>query len=109
MKPFNFEIIDHQRSLDALLRECSIQISVYSTTFFDALGFDVTNFSIQQFGMYSDYAAQMVEEGVAFPLLVSEDPIEKALNLQVKTPPLVRNDVYSQFDMNALRMAIIPS
>jgi hypothetical protein len=51
----------------------------------------------------------MVEEGVAFPLLVSEDPIEKALNLQVKTPPLVRNDVYSQFDMNAMRMAILPS
>ena len=109
LKPFNFEIIDHQRSLDALLRECSIQISVYSTTFFDALGFDVTNFSIQQFGMYRDYAAQMVEEGVAFPLLVSEDPIEKALNLQVKTPPLHRQDVYGQFDMNAMRMAILPS
>lgn len=109
LKPFNFEIIEHQRSLDSLLRECSIQISVYSTTFFDALGFDVTNFSIQQFGMYRDYAAQMVEEGVAFPLLVSEDPIEKALNLQVKTPPLHRKDVYSQFDMNAMRMAILPS
>jgi hypothetical protein len=109
LKQLNFEIVDHQRSLDSLLRECRIQISIYSTTFFDALGFDVTNFSIQQFGMYCDYAAQMVEEGVALPLLTIEDPIEKAEALVEKTLPLKRDDVYAQFNAKAILSAILPT
>jgi CDP-glycerol glycerophosphotransferase (TagB/SpsB family) len=44
-----FEIIDREKSLTALLKESSIQISIYSTTFFDALGFSIENYSLQDY------------------------------------------------------------
>ncbi len=101
-----FEIIDQEKSLDLLLREASIQISIYSTTFFDALGYDITNFSLQQYGIYRDYAAHMIEEGVAHPLLIDEDPIEKHLRVKDHIALRSRQEVYGSFNADALRSAL---
>jgi hypothetical protein len=101
-----FEIIDQERSLDSLLQEARIQVSIYSTTFFDALGYDITNFSIQRYGVYQDYAAKMVEEGVAHPLRLDENPIEKHDQLKGMSGLRNRQEVYGPLDADALRNAI---
>jgi hypothetical protein len=102
-----FEIIDREKSLTALLKESSIQISIYSTTFFDALGFSIENYSLQDYSVYSDYAAEMVSEGVAEPLSVDEDPIEKHLLSKGRKVLRPRSEVYGQFDEFAMRNAIL--
>jgi hypothetical protein len=92
-----------------LLRDSRIQISIYSTTFFDALGFSIENYSLQEYSVYSDYAAEMVSEGVAEPLLVDEDPIEKHLLSKGRKTLRPRSEVYGQFDETAFRNAILGS
>jgi hypothetical protein len=102
-----FEIVDRERSINSLLRESRIQISIYSTTFFDALGCEISNFSLQDYSVYSDYAAQMVAEGVAQPLLVSEDPIEKFLQSKGQHHQRPRSDVYGSFEEHIMKRAIL--
>jgi len=102
-----FEIIDREKSLTELLRDSRIQISIYSTTFFDALGFSIENYSLQDYSIYSDYAAQMVAEGIAQPLRTDEDPIEKHLHSNVRLTLLPRSEVYSQFDEVTMRHTIL--
>ena len=84
-----------------------IQISIYSTTFFDALGCGTTNYSIQNYGPYKDYAAEMIAEGVAAALSFDEDPIEKFIQAKDSIPQRSREEVYSSFDAVALRNAIL--
>ncbi|MFM7729909.1 MAG: hypothetical protein ACKO6L_02610 [Flavobacteriales bacterium] len=80
LKELGLEIADVEVPLDSLLTRCKLQISIYSTTFFDALGMDVINFSLQDFGNMSDYARDVVEEKVAIGISAQEDPIAKFLN-----------------------------
>ncbi|MEZ4798519.1 MAG: hypothetical protein R2809_01830 [Flavobacteriales bacterium] len=77
LKHPQLEIAPLASDLSDLLSRCKIQISVYSTTFYDAAGFDVMNFSWQGDGFGSDYARFMVAEGIAEALTSDEDPIEK--------------------------------
>jgi hypothetical protein len=102
-----FEIIDKEKTLTELLLESRIQISIYSTTFFDALGYNVDNFSLQNYSIHSDYAASMIAEGVAHPLFCDEDPIEKHLASTGGRQLLSRDKVYAPFDMEATRHAIL--
>lgn len=102
-----FEIVDRERSINSLLRESRIQISIYSTTFFDALGYEIENFSLQDYSMYSDYAAQMVAEGVAQPLQIHEDPIETFLQSKGQRALRPRSDVYGTFDGLGMKRAIL--
>jgi hypothetical protein len=89
------------------LAKAKIQISIYSTTFYDALGFDVCNFSLQEYGSMSDYAADMISESVALPLLIHENPVEKFLSLNnIENPLATREEVYSLFDKQILLEAI---
>jgi hypothetical protein len=106
LEKIGFEIIDQEKPLDLLLRETSIQISIYSTTFFDALGYDITNFSLQQYGIYKDYAAHMIEERVAYALLIDEDPVAKHLQVKGQSALRSRHEVYGSLDEDALRRAI---
>jgi len=89
-----------------LLRSARIHISIYSTTFYDALGYDVVNFSLQNFGKASDYARAIVEEGAALPLEIHEDAIEKLLSGMLPELQLKRLSVYAPFDAQAIRKAI---
>jgi hypothetical protein len=107
LKEHGFEVVGQERSLTVLLRESRIHISIYSTTFFDALGYDVTNFSLQHYGTAKDYAAQMVAEGVAHPLSIHDDPIEMVESGTITPLRLSRSDVYSLFDENAIRKVLL--
>lgn len=100
--PYGVDIIDKQIPLDVLLSRAKIQITIYSTTIYDALGFDVINFSLQDFGVMSDYANDMIEEGAAIPLHSNEDPIEKYFKIK-ETPTnqfqiLQREEVYAPYN-----------
>ena len=101
-----FVIMDAERPLSELLRESRIQISIYSTTFYDALGYDISNYSLQAYSIYKDYAAQMVTEGVAQPLHIDEDPIQKHLQSTGSESLRSREEVYAPFDAKAIRAAI---
>jgi hypothetical protein len=107
LKELGVEIRDVETPLDTLLAKAKIQISIYSTTFYDALGFDVCNFSLQDYGSMSDYAADMISESVALPLFIHENPIEKFLSMKQSMISLApREEVYSLFDKKAVAMAI---
>ena len=107
LKELGVEIRDIETPLDTLLAKAKIQISIYSTTFYDALGFDVCNFSLQDYGSMSDYAADMISESVALPLFIHENPIEKFLSMKQSMISLApREEVYSLFDKKAVAMAI---
>jgi hypothetical protein len=103
LKSQGFTIIDTERILDDLLLECRIQISIYSTTFYDSLGFDVVNFSLQNYGIHRDYAADMIKERVALALAIDEDPIERYYQQKEQPSSLLeREEVYGTFDRKAI-------
>jgi hypothetical protein len=94
-------IAPHNARLDDLLRRAKIQISIYSTTLYDALGYGVVNFSLQQHGYAQDYAADIVKHRVAFPLLFNDDPVD--LYSTVRLQELrQREEVYAPFNPQAL-------
>lgn len=99
LKSYGIEIVDIETPLDVVLSRSKIQISIYSTTFYDAFGFDVINFSLQDFGTMSDYASDMISEGVAAPINADEDPIAKFLQMKsTEYRQLPREDVYAPFN-----------
>jgi hypothetical protein len=107
LKDLGVEIRDIETPLDSLMARAKIQISIYSTTFYDALGFDVCNFSLQNYGSMSDYAADMITESVALPLYIHENPIEKFISQNnIMNPSTTREEVYSLFDKTTLAKAI---
>jgi hypothetical protein len=101
------EIRDIETPLDTLLSKAKIQISIYSTTFYDALGFNVCNYSLQNYGSMSDYAADMIAEAVALPLDIQENPVTKYLNeTQESQAYASRSEVYSPFNSSIVASAI---
>ncbi len=109
LEEFGFEIIDQEQSLCSLLQKASIHISIYSTTFYDALGHDIVNFSLQNYGTARDYAKEIVNEGAAHPIEFHDDPIEKAITGKLHALALKRADVYGEFNELAMRSAILNS
>ena len=79
-----------------LIAACRIQISIYSTTLYDALGLDVVNFALQNYGSLAEYAQTMVDEGVALPLAFDDDPVERSA-IQGAQQVLQEMDVYAPF------------
>lgn len=91
-----FEIAAPNARLDELLEECKIQISIYSTTLYDAIGYDVINLSLQDFGYAKQYAADMVTHRVAFPLFQHEHPLEVYSRYQSRLSELrSREEIYA--------------
>lgn len=91
-------ICPREMSLAECMRVSKIQVSVYSTTFFDALGFDVVNFAVNATG-FERYVSEMVEDGVALPMSLADDPIaryEDAKRKGLRLPE--RSDVYAPFN-----------
>ena len=95
----------NESDLSTLLREAKIQVSVYSTTLYDALGFDVLNLSIQNYTAYEDYAAEMIDMKIAFPLDFDADPIALLDDFSISdlTP---RERVYSTFDPQVFKKGL---
>ncbi|MDP4826736.1 MAG: hypothetical protein NWR73_03555 [Flavobacteriales bacterium] len=100
------KIFGNESSLHHILSVCKIQISIYSTTFYDALGYDVLNLSLQSYSQSADYAADMVSEGIALALKVDEDPIEKYTQVGIQSM-LHREDVYAPFDPAKFKKTIL--
>jgi len=66
---------DNTEDLMTLLKKSRIQISYYSTTLYDAMGLDVFNLSIQEHSPYADYCKEVLDDGIAFPFHIGEDPV----------------------------------
>lgn len=108
LKQYGIEIVDVEIPLDRLLKQCKIQISIYSTTFYDALGYNVVNYSLQDYGNMSDYASDMISEGVAAPIMADQDPIAKFLDQERGGMTfLPREDVYAPFDATVFHRAVM--
>ena len=91
------EVSPISSSLNEELMRAKIQVSIYSTTFFDALGMNVKNYSLNKMGYSIDYATEMVELGLAESLLETEDVIQKFENNSEVSEHLTREDVFSSF------------
>lgn len=97
----NCEVYGRHSNLMELLSKSKIQVSIYSTTFYDAIGLDVQNYALQHFSTGSDYAAAVVEQGVALPLRIDEDPIalfEANNNVSIQD----RSAFYAEFNADIL-------
>ena len=97
------EVLPVFASLNEELRRAKIQVSIYSTTFFDALGLEVRNYSLNEIGFSSDYASEMIELRVAEPLKNTEDVISKFENEQSKPDYLTREEVFSIFQPRMMK------
>jgi hypothetical protein len=98
----NVEVLSISSSLNEELKRAKIQVSIYSTTFYDAVGMGVKNYSLNEIGYSADYASEMVESGVAEPLGNVEDVISKFENDAYITFDLTRNDLFAHFEPRML-------
>jgi len=80
-----------------LFKLAAIHISVYSTTLYDALGYDLVNFSLINEG-FKDYSLDIVKDKIAYALEQQEDPIEKSKEFLHIPSPIQPSFVYSQFE-----------
>ncbi len=91
------KIFGKESNLMELLAACKIQVSIYSTTLYDALGLNVINLSVQNYGRSADYAQAMVHERVAVGISTDDDPVEVAE--RAKDSDLLNEAaVYAPFD-----------
>ena len=88
-------VVGNEQSIHEWIQRARIQVSFYSTTFYDALGKNVVNFSLQN-DQYEDYAREMVMDGIALPLAMDGDPFAIWETLDDKKGQLLpRERVYS--------------
>jgi hypothetical protein len=96
------EVHESPEVLYSLFRRAKIQISIYSTTFFDAVGYGLVNFSIQDFGPFGNYAREMAESGVAQGIKFEEDPVEVMKKLIPGRAGISREKLYADFKVPEL-------
>lgn len=106
LKHPQLKIFWNEADLLDLLSRCKVQVSVYSTTLYDALGMDVVNLSLQNFTDYSDYAEEMVETGVAIGIQPEDDPVEVFEQSQSQ-PYLERSYVYAPKNLEVINKIIL--
>ena len=99
----NVKLLGNETDLNALLLECKIQISIYSTTFYDAAGWGIMNFSLQNYSPSSDYAFDMVQEGIALALDVKDNPVKRYFEELSGHQFLERQYIYAKFDAAAAK------
>lgn len=97
------DVLPASASLNKALSKAKIQVSIYSTTFFDALGFGVKNYSLTDIGYSADYANEMVEMSVAERLGKEEDVIKKFETDQTEVVHLTRADVFASFQPRLMK------
>jgi len=77
-----------------LFKLASIHISVYSTTLYDALEYELVNFSLMNEG-FKDYSSNIVKDKIAHPLEQQEDPVERSKEFLHTTSPTTSTLVYA--------------
>ena len=80
------------------LKFAAIQISLYSTTFYDALGTGTVNLSLYENEKYRKYAELMIAEQIALALKHDDDPVEVAERGNQNHEVLSREEVYATFN-----------
>lgn len=96
------EVLPVSASLNEELKRARIQVSIYSTTFYDAVGMHVKNYSLNDIGYSQDYASEMVALGVAEALKNGEDVIEKFESEPRLIEHLTREDIFAAFQPRLL-------
>jgi hypothetical protein len=96
------EVLPVSAPLNEELKRAKIQVSIYSTTFFDALGLGVKNYSLYDIGFSADYSAEIIEMGIAFSLKTSEDVISRFINGLEESNDLSRESFYASFQPKLL-------
>ena len=96
------EVLPVSASLNEELKRAKVQVSIYSTTFFDAIGMSVKNYSLDDIGYSLDYASEMVAMGVAESLKKGEDVIEKFELAPSLKDHLTREDIFAAFQPRLL-------
>ena len=89
------QVIQHG-DLGEIFKKAKIQLSIYSTTFYDAVGYDIMNFALVDAITHDSYIREMIDSGVALPIHLEQDPIPLFLQSQRK-PILKREDIYASF------------
>ncbi len=92
----NVKIVNE--NLDVLFRAVDLHISSYSTTLFDALRYNVPNFSIWV-ELYSDYIALFRNEGISHIIKQGENPLDIAPGAKQHKEG---NYYYEKFDSGSL-------
>ena len=100
-------VYGNEANLLELLAQSRIHISIYSTTFFDAIGLDTLNLSLQNYSSSADYAREMVDNGVALPLAADADPVEVYERTSIADTAFGdRHRFYQPFDPEAFRAVL---
>lgn len=97
------EVLPVLASLNEELKRAKIQVSIYSTTFFDAIGMGVKNYSLNEIGYSHDYAMEMVTMGVADSLKNGEDVIEKFKTSSNLPTQWTREEVFASFQPRLMK------
>ncbi len=86
-------------SLHDWFSHAQIQLSIYSTTFYDSIGYGVENFALQNTGIYDAYVQEMLDAKVAVGIEETEDPIAVFLSKR-SLGKLIQNreEVYGNWD-----------
>jgi hypothetical protein len=98
------EVLPISASLNEELKRAKIQVSIYSTTFFDAIGMSVKNYALDDIGYSLDYSSEMVAMGVAESLKNGEDVIEKFESSPIFAERLTREDVFAPFQPKLMQL-----
>lgn len=85
-------------SLNDWFSKSKIQLSVYSTTFYDAIGYNIMNYALVSTGIYDAYVDEMLAAKVAVGVELHEDPIAKFEQEGLSGILLNSNSIYSQWD-----------
>lgn len=90
------KVLPVETNIQHVLAYSKIQISIYSTTFYDALGQNVFNFAWTDSGVSADYVSEVIAEAVALPLELEEDVISKFRNT-TNSFFVERNQVFQEY------------
>lgn len=91
-------------SLHDWFSRAKIQLSIYSTTFYDSIGYDVDNFALMNTGIYDAYVQEMIDSQVAVGIAEDEDPIAAYESNRAKGELLAdRKQIYGDWNAPMFR------
>jgi len=89
--------------IEWLFQVCDAHFSIYSTTLYDALMFNIQhNFALKH-PLFSDYVESIVNKGIAIELLPTENLLDKISASNTTIPPLNVDYFYSPANFELLK------
>lgn len=90
------KILPIDSDIHEVLSYSRIQLSIYSTTFYDALGHNVCNYAWVDSGVSSDYVTEVIEEGIAHAFKFNDDIIQNSL-VSAHEMKVNKNEVFQDY------------